>query len=173
MPCPQEELGKHLSNELSFQGRKQAHKGRVSCSGSHSWHPGLSPKPLLTCSRHRHPSTGLSGPTFRLRMLDGLASDLSMTWMSWSTSSPAGRGRVTSSATSLAASSSWRGGGGQAVSEQSGASPGGLWGAGRSHSPAANAQPAACTSSRPGPRRSWQGPPSPPRSSTPPGCNAA
>lgn len=42
-------------------------------------------------------------------MLDGLASDLSMTWMSWSTSSPLGRGRVTSSATSLAASSSWRG----------------------------------------------------------------
>lgn len=47
--------------------------------------------------------------TFRLRMLAALASDFSITWMSWSVSSPKGRGRVTSSATSFAASSSYKG----------------------------------------------------------------
>jgi len=47
--------------------------------------------------------------TFRLRMLAALASDRSMTWMSWRVSSPEGRGRVTSSATSFAASSSYEG----------------------------------------------------------------
>lgn len=42
-------------------------------------------------------------------MLAALASDLSMTWMSWRVSSPEGRGRVTSSATSFAASSNYKG----------------------------------------------------------------
>ena len=65
---------------------------------------------------------------------------------------------------------------GQAVSDQSGASSGGsgatVLGQG-SHSPAASVRLAACTSSQPAPHRSWPGPPSPPRSSTPPGYNAA
>lgn len=65
---------------------------------------------------------------------------------------------------------------GQAVSDHSGASPGSsrarVPGQG-SHSPAASVRLAACTSSQPAPRRSWPGPPSPPRSSTPPGYNAA
>lgn len=43
--------------------------------------------------------------TFRLRMEDGWASLFSMTCMSCTVSSPSGRGRVTSSATSCAASS--------------------------------------------------------------------
>lgn len=42
-----------------------------------------------------------------------------------------------------------------------------------SHSPAANARLAACIRTQPGPHQSWPGPPSPPRSNTPPGCNAA
>lgn len=47
--------------------------------------------------------------TFRLRMLAALASDLNITWISWRVSSPEGRGRVTSSATSFAASSNYKG----------------------------------------------------------------
>lgn len=79
---------------------------------SHSQYPGM---PVLKAL-----DWPLNEPTFRLRTLHGLASDLSMTWMSWSTSSPVGRGRVTSSATSLAASSSWRGRRAQAVGDRPG-----------------------------------------------------
>lgn len=47
--------------------------------------------------------------TFKSRTAIGLASDLSRTWMSWTSLSPSGLGAVISSATSLAASSnlSW------------------------------------------------------------------
>lgn len=46
--------------------------------------------------------------TFRLRIEAWCASLFNMTWMSCIVSSPMGRGRVTSSATSLAASSSYK-----------------------------------------------------------------
>lgn len=80
---------------------------QMSCSGLHIWcHRLPIPEPYAPCINHFTLTGPLNRPTFRIRMPDGLASDLSMTWMSWSCSSPAGRGRVTSSATSLAASSS-------------------------------------------------------------------
>lgn len=159
---------KQKTRKVSFVSRRrQVQKGQVPHSRSHSWHSGLPASKALCATQQPLPPR----PTFRLRMLEGLASDLSMTWMSWSTSSPEGRGRVTSSATSLAASSSWRKGRAQAVSNWGRAALGSS--AMGSHSPAAGARLAACTSSRPGPHQSWPDPPSPPQSSTPPGCNAA
>lgn len=73
----------------------------------HSWNP-----QLLNLPANPHlPQTPIRPQlqprlTLRLRMLAGWASLFSITWMSCTTSSPTGRGLVTSSATSCAASSS-------------------------------------------------------------------